>query len=115
MEDLIQASSSSVLDLPASVTLRSVSGFRAQILGHLRPGQSLLIKCDALAEADLSLLQMLVALRKSAAQIGMDLALDRPASGVLLQLLMRSGFLSGTADDPDNDDLFWIQGTNHHE
>ncbi|HVJ31783.1 MAG TPA: STAS domain-containing protein [Terriglobia bacterium] len=115
MEDLTQAPSSAVLDLPVSVTMRSASDFRAEMLGHLRPGRSLLIKCDALAEADLSLLQMLVAMRKSAAQLGMTVSLDRPASGVFLQLLVRSGFLSGTADDPDNDDLFWIQGTNHHE
>ncbi|HVJ44039.1 MAG TPA: STAS domain-containing protein [Dongiaceae bacterium] len=112
---MAQASSGSVLDLPASVTLRSAADFRGQMLSHLRPGQSLVIKCDALAEADLSLLQLVVACRKSAAQLGMNVSLDRPASGALLQLLMRSGFLSGAADDPDNDDLFWIQGTTHHE
>ena len=110
MEHLTQVSSGSVLDLPTSVTLRSASDIQDEMRGQLRPGHSLSINCSALVEADLSLLQLIVALRKSAAELGMTVSLAHPATGVLLQLLVRSGFLAAPAGDPRSDDLFWLEG-----
>lgn len=111
MEDLTQTECGTVLSIPASVTLRSAPAFRDAILNHLKLGRSLAIDCGALAEADLSLLQLIVALRKSAAQRGVPVSLIHPDNKAFLQLLIRAGFVTAPAGDPDTDDLFWLQGS----
>jgi len=114
MEDLTQVTGGSVFDLPASVTLRSAPELRETILEHLGTTPTLTLNGAALVEADLSLLQLIVALRKSAAQRGMTVALKHPTGGALHQLLVRAGFLTAPAGDPRNDDLFWLEGITHH-
>lgn len=115
MAHLSQSSSNPVLIFPTAVTLRSAVEIRTEMLSHLRPGTSLTLDCSALAEADLSLVQLVIALRKSAVERGATVALKEPASGALLQLLVRSGFVTAPAGNPETDDAFWLKGTSQHE
>ena len=115
MQDLTHSSTGSAFKIPASVTLRSSAEVRDALLAQLRPGQSLTLDCDALVEADLSFVQLVLALRKSADRLGMRVSLKEPASGALLQLLARSGFLTAPAGDSEHDDLFWLKGAQSHE
>lgn len=114
MEDLRDVPSGAVFDLPASVTLRSAPEIREALLERLGAAPALILDCAALAEADLSLLQLIVALRKSGAERGVTIALRHPAGGALQQLLVRAGFPTAPAGDPGNDDLFWLEGITHH-
>jgi len=115
MQVLTQTPTSSVFDFPASVTLRTAADLRAELLALLRPSHAVTFDCSALAEADLSLVQLLVAFRKSADRLGMTVSLKEAASGAFAQLLIRSGFLTAPAGDPDHDDPFWLKGAHSHE
>lgn len=115
MQDLAHPSTSSIFKIPASATLRSSAELRDQLLARLQQGQSLTLDCDALVEADLSFVQLLLALRKSADRLGIPVSLKEGASGALLQLLARSGFLTAPAGDPEHDDHFWLKGAQSHE
>jgi hypothetical protein len=115
MQDLANHSTSFIFTIPASATLRSSAELRGELLAQLRPDQSLTLDCDALIEADLSFVQLVLALRKSADRLGMAVSLKSAASGALLQLLTRSGFLTAPAGDPEHDDSFWLRGAQSHE
>jgi kynureninase len=110
----MQVSDDAAFNLPASVTLRSAPDLREAMLERLGATSQLTINCAALEEADLSLLQLIVALRKSGAERGATIALKHPAGGPLQQLLARAGFITAPAGDPGNDDLFWLEGITHH-
>jgi hypothetical protein len=115
MEHLSQSSPNSAFLFPTSVTLRSAMDVRAALLTLLQSGAPITLDCTEMTEADLSLVQLVVAFRKSVVERGMTVALKEPASGALLQLLVRSGFLTAPAGNPDFDDAFWLKGTSHHE
>lgn len=115
MAHLSQSSRNSIFIFPETAILRNATDLRDELLRQLNSGTSLTLDCDALVEADLSLVQLIVALRKSAADRDVTVALKQPASGALLQLLVRSGFVTAPAGAPDIDDAFWLKGTGHHE
>jgi anti-anti-sigma regulatory factor len=115
MEDLMDVSANSIFTLPSSVTLRSAPDLATELRARLQPGRSLILDCGALTEADLSFAQLLIALRKSADRLGMTVSLKEAASGALQQLLIRSGFLTPPAGDPDHDDSFWLKGAQSHD
>jgi hypothetical protein len=114
MEDLREVPDGAVFDLPASVTLRSAPELREVLLERLTATRALTLNAAALTEADLSLLQLIVALRKSGGERGITIALKHPAGGPLQQLLARAGFITAPTGDPRNDDLFWLEGITHH-
>lgn len=67
------------------------------------------IDAAAVTEADLSLVQLLLAARKAAQQSGKTLVLARPVSGALRDVLLRGGFLAPGAPRKE-EDAFWLQG-----
>ena len=115
MEDPALYPAASCVRLPNAVTLRNIEAVRAEMLDHLTRSRSIEIDCSELMEADLSLVQLVVSLRKSALQAGGDVSLMRPASGALLEVLNRGGFLGSRKAGPDENDLFWLSGTDQHE
>jgi anti-anti-sigma regulatory factor len=96
--------------LPPSATIRTIETIRGELLAALESQPTLAIDCAALAEADLSLIQLLLAARKTARQSGKTLALAQPASGVLRDVLLRGGFLAAAGGPPKEEDPFWLQG-----
>jgi anti-anti-sigma regulatory factor len=98
------------LVLSESVTIRTIEGVRDALLETTQLHRTVEIDCAAVAEADLSLVQLLLAARKSALKSGGTIVLARPASGALRDVLTRAGILAASGDPPKAEDAFWLQG-----
>lgn len=90
--------------LGGPVTVRNIHSVHAWLLEALRRNPAVEIDCSAVTDVDLSLVQTILAARRSAAAFGATLTLAHPASGALLDTLTRAGLLGG----PSNDDAFWL-------
>lgn len=66
------------------------------------------IGCGAVAEANLSLLQLIIAARASAREAGRTVVLAQPTAGALLETLSRGGFLAASADQSNPDQTSWL-------
>lgn len=115
MEDPALHPAARCIRLPNAVTLRNIEAVRTEMLTHLATSNLIEIDCSDLMEADLSLVQLIVSLRKSALQTGGDISLAHPATGALLEVLNRGGFLNATTADTGEDDLFWLREMDEHE
>lgn len=115
MEDSAQRQNALCIRLPNAVTIRNIEAVHADILGGLTTAQRIEIDCTDLAEADLSLVQLLVAARKSAARRGISLALTHPTSNALRDILKRGGLLPPGPGDLTDGDLFWLKETQDNE
>jgi hypothetical protein len=115
MEDSAPRQNAICIRLPNAVTIRNIEAVHAEILGGLTTADQIEIDCTDLAEADLSLVQLLVAARKSAVRHGTSLTLAHPTSDALRGILKRAGFLPSAQDNLTEDDLFWLKGTQDNE
>ncbi len=77
------------------------------MLSAFEQDSDVVIDADGLMAADLSLVQLIEAMRKSADRRGRSLALSAPASGGLRAVLDRGGFIAG---DSTGSSSFWLQG-----
>jgi len=91
--------------LDGTQTVRNIAAARATLLETLTGHQKVLVDVNAIETADLSLIQLLLAARRSARQQGKDLVLALPVAGALQDALQRGGFLP-----PDGADPFWTGG-----
>jgi len=81
--------------------------FQNTLLASLETGDAIELDLSAVEEADLSLPQLLTALRVSAAEAGRVVRLRSPAPAAVAALLERAGFLAApTAQDLE----FWFHG-----
>lgn len=95
---------SSVVAVPGSVTVRSVTDFRDHLSSALAEHDEIVLDADAADEIDLSFVQLVQAAR---AEPGKTIRLARPANAAIAALLYRAGFLT----DPSDTDLdFWFHG-----
>jgi hypothetical protein len=98
---------SAVITLEPSATLRGIETLREQLLESFAEHSSIEIDASALAEIDLSFLQLVEAARIHAANEDKTVRLTRSANPALKALLDRAGFLTApTADDLE----FWFHG-----
>jgi ABC-type transporter Mla MlaB component len=98
------------LVLSGEITLRSVDAIHSRLLEMA--GQPIIeIDCSDVTEADLSLIQLILAARTSAQGAGRTVVLAHPATGVLRETLQRGGFLGSVVDQPNPDEAFWSQAT----
>jgi hypothetical protein len=88
------------------LTIACADAIRVSLLDILRDGGPVEIDCSAATEVDVTFVQLLLAARGSAALRGFPVALAAPASGALLDVLKRAGFLD--AADPAETD-FWTR------
>ena len=96
------------LVLTGAVTLQSAEAIHAQILEMA--GQPVIqIDCSGATEIDLSLVQLILADRASAQNSGRIVTLAQPAAGALLETLRRGGFVPAAGDQPNSDQVFWLQ------
>jgi ABC-type transporter Mla MlaB component len=96
------------LILAGEITLQSVESIHARLLEMA--GEPIVeIDCDGVTEADVSLVQLILAARSSAQRSARSVTLARPAAGALLETLQRGGFLNADADQPSADRAFWAQ------
>lgn len=87
-------------------TLRTIDATCAALRDLLAQHANVEIDCSAVDEADLTLVQLLLAARKSAQQSGKCLALTAPISGSLRDALARSGALYAPGAD-SSAQSFW--------
>jgi anti-anti-sigma regulatory factor len=88
--------------LHGTVGLRDAAGLTEKLAQALAAHDRVVIDATALEQADISLVQVLAAARKTAEGAGRSLRLVAPPGGVLAQLLARAGLAA-----PDGD-RFWI-------
>jgi ABC-type transporter Mla MlaB component len=94
--------------LSGEITLQSVDAIHAKLL-DMAAQPVVEIDCSDVTEADLSLVQLILAARASAQKSRRILALAQPAAGALLDALQRGGFLSVAGAKPSPEQGFWMQ------
>lgn len=93
--------------LDGSVTVRTIDALRASIIDAFGQEEVIEIDASAVAEVDLSLVQLIEAARAHAAQENKTIRLTAPANDALVGLLRRAGSLS----EPTTEDIdFWCHG-----
>ncbi|WP_448661222.1 STAS domain-containing protein [Sphingomonas sp. CJ20] len=96
-----------IVAIPSSVTVRNARACRDIVLDGIASEGAIEIDIATVEEGDLSLLQLLAALRATAAFAGRPVRLRSPAPAPVAALLERAGFLA--AASPDDLD-FWFHG-----
>ena len=98
--------------LSGSLGLKDVAGLRAELLAALEGHGAVTLDCSALTEADTTIVQLLVAAKKTANASGVALTLKAEKTGVLGQLFIKTGLMAadGRALVPDIDLFASAQG-----
>lgn len=101
---------SQIVQLEGDLGLRDAPNLAERLLSALNAGGDVAINANALASADLTILQLLVSAHKSAAERGVTLALSG-GEGALRAALLSCGFIdaSGAALTPQSAFLSGIQ------
>lgn len=99
---------STVVVLSGNIDVRSIhisfQKLENAFAAALGTGLSLAIDLSQVADADVTLVQLMESARHTAAQSGVAIRLCAPARDAVLQTLERGGFLS---HPPDERTLFW--------
>lgn len=74
----------------------------------MRQAGPVVVDIDDTNEIDLTFVQLIESARRKAAEAGRDFTLRKPASGAVLEVLRRGGFLD---DETSERAKFWLQGT----
>ena len=95
------------LPISGDAGLRNVQDIATLLRQALADHHAITVVTDGLTSIDLTIVQLLVAARKSALAAGKTLTLRAPADGVLHRLLLQAGFVGadGVARTPEGD--FW--------
>jgi ABC-type transporter Mla MlaB component len=96
------------LNLAGEITLQSVEAIHARLL-EMAGEPVVEIDCDGITEADVSLVQLILAAESSAQRSARAVTLAHPAAGALLDTLLRGGFLNADTDQPSANRAFWTQ------
>jgi len=95
-------------NLNGAQTVRNIQVAHERLLAAMAEHQAVEIHCNAVTELDLSLIQLVLAAKRSADKAGKSLTLAASATGKLRAALDRAGFL---AVDEAGDENFWLKGT----
>jgi anti-anti-sigma regulatory factor len=93
--------------LCGDLSLQTIADVHEKVLAGFEQDLPIVLDLEAVTGADLSLIQLVEAARKSAARRGRSLILSAPAAGETLRVLQRGGFLGGDAARS----AFWQQDT----
>ncbi|WP_181242860.1 STAS domain-containing protein [Caulobacter vibrioides] len=93
-----------IVSFSGNLTVSSIAEAYAALTAGMELGGPVVVNLDAVEEADLTLPQLLEAARRTAAAKGQLIRLEKPAQGLVLQVLQRGGFLN--SDDANRLD-FW--------
>lgn len=98
------------LVLEGALTIRTIEATRSDLVDALARHDAIVVDCSAVTETDVSLVQLLLAARASAARAGHRFALSKPVGDALRTTLLRGGFLSDDPSNPGGSDAFWLGG-----
>jgi ABC-type transporter Mla MlaB component len=90
------------------VTVSNIVAARDELAAALRQDGPVVVDIDGASEIDLTFVQLMESARRKAVETGRDFTLQRPASGAVLEVLRRGGFLD---DETSERAKFWLQGT----
>ncbi|MBB2752202.1 UNVERIFIED_ORG: DNA-binding transcriptional ArsR family regulator [Rhizobium aethiopicum] len=93
------------IDLPDSLSIRSASELYSKFTDAFRVHDTITVSIPESAEADLSFVQLIESSRRQAKAEGKTFKLSRPASGSLLKVLERAGFIESFDQE---DSKFWL-------
>lgn len=99
--------SSHTLEITGDAGLRNAQDIATQLRQGLAGHGTLTVATDALTSIDVSILQLLVAARKSALAAGKTLILRAPADGPLHRLLVQAGFVGADGQPKTPEGKFW--------
>ena len=99
------------LPIEGPATIRNADSIHATLANHLKRHKDIEIDCSGITEADFSVVQILIAARKSAARDGKRLVLTEPVTGPLRDALSQSGLLPGIDGQPREHQAFWLNGS----
>ncbi|ANM12183.1 MULTISPECIES: STAS domain-containing protein [unclassified Rhizobium] len=93
------------INLPKALSIRTVSELYSKFTDAIRAKDTITISIPESAEADLSFVQLIESSRRQAKAEGKTFKLSTPASGSVLKVLERAGFV----DSFDREDSkFWL-------
>ena len=93
------------LELSQNLTVRAITAIQQEMLQFIDSNKSSTIAIADDCQVDLSFVQLMEAARIYAGTAGKGIALAAPASGSLLDVLKRGGFLEGMSAE---DAKFWL-------
>lgn len=93
---------SATVGVTGAADIKTVNKLHKQLLLALKKNSTIELNVAKAAEFDLAFVQLIESARRSAD--GKAIRLSEPASGALLEILKRGGFLAGAADN-----AFWLQ------
>jgi anti-anti-sigma regulatory factor len=93
--------------LHGTIGLRDAAGLSEQLTQALAAHSRVTIDATALEQADISLVQVLAAARRTADSTGRSLRLVAPPGGALAELLVRAGLVAQDGSAPPAADRFW--------
>jgi anti-anti-sigma regulatory factor len=97
------------LRLSGAVTIREGDALRNDLLARLKPGGRVDVDLTEVEEADLGIIQVLLAAEISAAKAGAGLRVLRPLPEAIQQVLARCGFPSELVGPLDPAANIWIR------
>jgi len=97
-------SGASVIKLGPNQTINACQESHQALLGAVRGGRDLVVDCSAVTDADLSLVQLLIAARRSARACGVSVRVASPTNPALVRVLTSAGII---APDRSGADGFW--------
>ncbi len=107
-----EAPGAEAVDLSGPRTLRNAEETRSLLMEALQRPSPIGLDCSAVAEADLSFVQLLLSARKSAEAAGKTLTLSHPASAPLLKAASKAGF--ATKPSPIAENAIWLTKEDGH-
>lgn len=93
------------VSLPDSLLIRNIRDLHSSIIAGIDSNSAVIIDIPEHADADLSFIQLMESARRHAKAQGKSIALSSPATGQILKVLERAGFIE--AFNPD-DAKFWL-------
>jgi hypothetical protein len=104
---LLDAVKSVAVYFADDVTISNIEAAYADLGAALKQDAPVLIDISGVTETDLTFVQLIEAARLQAAETRLTLALRHPATGAVLEVLQRGGFLD---DEGSSRAKFWLQG-----
>jgi anti-anti-sigma regulatory factor len=102
------SSGKSTISFAGEVTISNIVAARDDLAAAFRENDPVIVDITSVNEADLTFVQLIESARRKAVETGHDFRLRHPASGVVLEVLRRGGFLD---DETSERAKFWLQGT----
>jgi anti-anti-sigma regulatory factor len=100
----MSGANSSVLPLTGEIDIQTIQDCFEKVTRAFVPGETVAIDLSGVTALDITLLQLVLSLRRSAQEAGTSLRLRAAAPDCVLETLARGGFLS---DPPDEVTRFW--------